>query len=309
LCSGLESGSYSLNRVRLHLLEHHGQRSARTLRRLLDKHTHLLATLLIANNIANYTSSAAMTVLIEAWGLSDWQVIGLNVLIVTPLLFIFCETLPKDLFVAHADGLMYRFAPVLLWMQRLFTVVGLQPLITGIGQLVMQAMKIQTNVLTFHPRRQVGTLVREGVGYGLLSDEQSALAERVLALAGRRVGDEMVPWSQVISVKLDDSPASLWTLADRTSVSRFPVLDGGGKVVGVLSLYDALLLTPETCPPIRALMKPVKSMPVRTASRAALQQMQADHLPLAIVTDRDKPVGIVTIKDLVEPVTGELAAW
>lgn len=309
LCSGLETGTYSLNRVRLHLLEHRGQRSARIMRRLLDRHTHLLATLLIANNIANYAGSAAMTVLIEDWGLEDWQIIVLNVLIVTPVLFIFGETLPKDLFVAHADTLMYRFSGLLLWMQRVLTAIGLQPLVTGIGHGAMRALRMQPHVLTFHPRRQVGTLVREGVGYGLLSDEQSALAERVLGLAGRRVEDEMVPWAQVIKVKLDDPPEVLWRLADRTSVSRFPVLDGGGKVVGVVSLYDALRHKVGACPPVSELLKPVRSIDRRVPSRNVLQQMQVDHVPLAIVVDRSRPIGIVTIKDLVEPVTGELAAW
>jgi len=46
-------------------------------------------------------------------------------------------------------------------------------------------------------------------------------------------------------------------------------------------------------------------MPVRSA----LRQVQTNGATLAIVTDNDRPAGIVTIKDLVEPITGELAGW
>ena len=43
-----------------------------------------------------------------------WALIGLQTLLVTPLLFVFAETLPKDLFRTHTDRWTYRLAPVIL---------------------------------------------------------------------------------------------------------------------------------------------------------------------------------------------------
>src|SRR5690606_32443968 len=87
LYSGLETGSYSLNRVRLQVLRHQGWRSARTLDRLLHNPVTLLSTLLIGNNIMNYMGTAGLAVLLEDAGYSEWQTVALNCLIVTPLLF------------------------------------------------------------------------------------------------------------------------------------------------------------------------------------------------------------------------------
>ncbi|MEX0653034.1 MAG: CNNM domain-containing protein [Phycisphaeraceae bacterium] len=308
--SGLETGAYSLNRVRLQIFAHQHQRSASLLRRMVDDPVGLLTTLLIGNNIANYMGTAGLAVILEGTGFNEWQAILLNTLIVTPILFVFGETLPKDLFSVYADRLMYRLAWLLEGSRWLYTYTGLVPLIALVTRAVMAGLGQKGQVRPFHPRRQVQALVREGVGYGLLSDDQSAIAERVLGLASRKVADEMVPWEEVITVRLDDEPAVLWTLADRTSRSRFPVVDEGGKAVGEINLTDALLHAPDTCPPIRELMRPPLVVRASLPLRRGLAELQRHKSALAVVTDdAGRTVGIITIKDCVEAITGELASW
>ena len=47
----------------------------------------------------------------------------------------------------------------------------------------------------------------------------------------------------------------------------------------------------------------------RTPLRQGLNQLQRQHQSLAVVLDQGRPVGIVTVKDLIEPITGDLASW
>ncbi|MFP4144612.1 MAG: CNNM domain-containing protein [Phycisphaeraceae bacterium] len=310
LFSGLETGAYSINRVRLQIYYHQHRRAAATLRRLLDRPVSLLTTLLIGNNIANYLGTASLAVILDARGLSDWQTVLLNTLIVTPLLFVFGETLPKDLFSAFADRLMYRLAWLLNATRIVLTWTGLVPLIAGLTRLITVRMRQDGQVHAFHPRRQVQALVKEGVGYGLLSDYQSAIVERVLGLTHRRVGDEMIPWAEVIRVGIEDPPEKLWELADRTSHSRFPVVSSRGRVLGVVHVMDALLHEQGPPPAVRELMSPAVSFSAKMPLREGLTRMQRSGAALAIVTGaRGEPVGIVTPKDLVEVITGELASW
>ncbi|MCC7146550.1 MAG: DUF21 domain-containing protein [Phycisphaeraceae bacterium] len=307
--SGVETGIYSINRVRLELLAEQGRRSAWRLKHLLARPTSVLSTLLIGNNLANYVGTAGVTLLLEQMGLRDWQVIIANILIVTPLLFVFGETLPKDLFAAHSDVLTYRMSWLLEGSRRVFRVMGLLPLVELIslrltGSIHPQAMR------TLHPRRQVEMLVREGVGRGLLSDEQSAIIERVMALSERTVDQEAVPWERVVKVNIDDPPSSLWALADQTSLSRFPVVDDEGIVLGIVSLYDALQHEQDQCPSIGTLMKPAPAIEAGTLLRLALDRFQREKLALAIVVgEQYAPRGLVTVKDLIEPIIGDLASW
>ncbi|MCC7203831.1 MAG: DUF21 domain-containing protein [Phycisphaeraceae bacterium] len=310
LFSGMEMGVYSLNRVRLEILADQASYSAALLRRLTRDPVTLLSTLLIGNNIANYLGTLGLALLLEHRGFADWQVILLNVAIVTPILFVFCETLPKDLFAAYSDRLTYRLAPAVEAIRRLLTWTGLLPIVMGFTRMVEKLLPGSRHHAGLHPRRHMQLLVSEGVGRGLLSDEQSVLVERVLALNDLRVVDEAVPWSKVISVKLSDPPAALFRLADRTSLSRFPVLDDQGRVAGVVSLYDALQHDPASCPPVAQLMRPAVTVEPQMPLRAALRLFQKQRLDLAIVAGReDAPRGLVTVKDLVEPITGELVAW
>ncbi len=307
--SGLETGAYSINRVRLHIFDQQNVRNARALVRMLHRPTALLTTLLIGNNIVNYMGTASLAVLLEAWGLSEWETIILNTLIITPMLFIFGETLPKDLFSAYSDRLMYPLTPVLVWAQRLFTVTGLLPLINAVTSGVFRLIGEPSGSVMFHPRRQVEVLVKEGVGHGLLSDEQSAIVERVMALTDRRVGQEMVAWDEVITLRLSDDADAVRQLAERTSRSRFPVVDDAGRVTGMVDVMDALLSGPDSCPPVRELQQPVLTMDANEPLRDALAKLQKREHAFAVVMRQGRPVGIVTIKDLVEPITGELTSW
>ncbi len=308
LFSGLETGIYSLNRVRLHLLTHQGNWRALILSRLLENPNALLASLLIGTNVATYVTTAAIGKLLAGAGYSDGQIIIYNVLMVTPLLFVLAETLPKDLFSVFADRLVYPFARFLQVLKWGLTLTGLLPLVTGLSSVFMRLLGIKKqDAALSHPRRRIGMFMREGVGHGLLSDGQSAMMQRVLVLHQRCVEDEMTPWQEVVTVQQSDDAQSLWALAKRSSLSRYPVLDDTGSVMGVVSLYEALfgdkkLNVAQRC-------RSILQIEAGTASWAALGQLKQHHASLAVVQQNGQPVGIVTIKDLVEPITGELASW
>lgn len=309
LFSGLETGLYSLSRIRLHTLAESGNMRARIIQSLLHDPRTMLTTLLVSNNIANYTATSALGVILGAAGYSDWQVIGLNLLIMNGVLFVLGEVLPKDLFAAHADRLVYPFARLLDGLRRFCRYSGLLALITAVSDLVFWATGSKNTATLSPPRQVVGLLLREAIEPGLVSDEQSAMAERVLELGGRTIGQEMTPWAKVVKVGLDDAPAMLWDLAGRPGPTRLPVVNKAGQPVGMVSLYEVLMHDRDACPPMDRLMEPPILMDRSTPLRQALSRLQTSHLALAIVTDRGRPVGVVSVKDLLEPITGELSTW
>ena len=309
LFSGLETGIYSLNRVRLHILEHQRNRNARIIQYLMANSSTLLVTLLISNNIVNNLATSAVGKILGNAGCSSLEIIVYDILILTPLLFIFAETLPKDLFNVHADRFVYPFARFLLMIKWALTLCGILPLATLLGSLTMRLLGGNSKAVVFHPRMQVATLVREGVGYGLLSDEQSALTGRVLRLVHCSLEDEMTPWSDVVRLDITATTDTIWDYARKSSLSRYPVIDEQGNVQGMMSLHETLLYGKDNCPPIRELLQPLPQMDVTVPLRVALRQLQDSQSAMGLVVKDNKPVGIVTVKDLVEPITGELTSW
>ena len=308
LFSGIETGCYAVSRIKLHLLSQHGDPAARRLERWLEKPQSLLSTLLIGNNVCNYMGTFGLAVLLNNAGFSDLAQVFLNILIVTPLLLILGETLPKDLFAGYSDKLLYPLTPFIGVTKRLLTWVGLVPLVTLFGAGVLRLLGGGSGGALAHPRRRVQALMREGVGQ-VVTHEQSDLLERVFLAERRLVGDETVPWSAVQTVSIGATAAELFALAQRSSRSRLPVVDPDGRVVGVLDLFEMLLFTPEECPALAELLNPAAYISPYTGLRTAWAAFQANGWGLAIVGDPEKPVGVVTMKDLVEPITGELIRW
>jgi len=309
LFSGMETGAYRLNRVRLYVQASRGRASAKLLERVINKPASLIGTLLIGNNLCNYAGTAGLGVILSTMDLSVAQAVLINTVLVTLVLFIFGETLPKDLFAAHADRLMYPLARVIFGLRTLFTWTGVLPVIVLLSTIAVRLTgKSSEGPLT--PRKRVAQMVREGAGVGLISSEQTEIAQRALALSNQRVLNECTPWSSVITIGIDTDRAALRALARRTPRSRLPVVDRRGRVLGVVDQIDALLLDENEPRPVRKAMEPAVFMPGTTTVREALSRMQREHIGLAIVTRADqRPAGVITVKDLVETLTGEIKHW
>jgi len=311
LFSGLETGIYTLNRVRLHLRSGQGDRRALILEGMIGNPNRTLGTLLIGNNIANYAASLGITALLEAGGFGDWGVVLFTAMILTPILFVLGEVVPKDTFQNHTDSLTYHFARFLKFTERLLTVTLLLPLIDGISRVLGWVMGANRSAfLGGHPRRVVTQLVRESVGHGVISAYQSDMIERVLHPPEQVVEEAMVPWPQVVTLRANQPVEAVWSLADRHPHSRFPVVDREGRPLGVLDVFDVLTREANDVPALEALVSDVPRLPVGTGISEALSRLRHEQSPMAFVVDpRQAIIGLVTTKDLVEPITGELDVW
>lgn len=305
VCSGLETGLYVVNRVRLAVRAGRGDARARRLEDELERPQRLLATLLIANNSANYAGSLGVAAIIESFAIPIWAVVVLNTAVVVPVLFVFGETIPKDLFRTRADIWMPRFARSLSLGRGLLTFVGLVPLLTLVSDLIRRLMGVAAEDAT-SPRARVTRYIRESHASGSLTEAQLDLADRALAMRRRTVGSEMTPWRQVSTVPRSEAEADVRKVARRTLRSHLPVVDGG-RVVGVVEVQDLLLHGGST-----ASMMVTEVPRFTPAARAfeALETLRRSRRPMGIVEDgAGRPLGVVTLKDLVEPLLGDLRAW
>lgn len=311
LYSGMETGVYQLNRVRLHLLVDAGDRRATLLERMVAYPNRVLGTLLIGNNVANYLASMGISGLLAAMAYNDWQIVGITALILTPLLFVFGEVLPKDMFRTNTDRLTYHCARFLWATQVVVRYTGLGPLIDGVSWLLSKALGApQLGSAALHPRRVVTQLMKEGIDRGLISPYQSEVIDRVLHPTEYHVSDAMVPWDATQKVQTGKPPEAIWAVADRTRFSRLPLVDQGGDVVGVLSVLDVLRLSVDQCPPLAELARPITQLKPDEPIREALRRLRAEQSAMGLVVDEaGRPLGIVTVKDLVEPITGDLTMW
>jgi len=307
LFSGLETGLYTLNRVRLTVQAARREPAALRLRRELGRLSRTLSVLLLGTNAANYLGSYALAELLHGAGLSDWTLIALEAAVFAPLLFVFAETLPKELFRRHTDHWTYWLSAVIPISRWTFALTLLLPSVQFFAALLSRLAGAHDTRATT-ARQRVSRMIKEGVGAGVLSESQTTLADRALTMRERTVAGVMVPWREVVSLPVDADRTTREALMRRRNFTRLPVVDHGGRVIGIISWIDAMLHREE--PTGRLLHEPVSFTP-RTRLLEAILTMRQEQQAMAIVLapHTGRPIGLLTLKDLVEPLTGELAAW
>ncbi|MCL4743079.1 MAG: DUF21 domain-containing protein [Phycisphaerales bacterium] len=308
LCSGLEMGLYSLSRVRLDLRASASppDRAARMLHRELERPDRMLTTLLLGNNAFNYFGILGVTALLEGAGYSEAAVIAFSVLVVTPALLVVAESTPKEVFRVGADRLTPVFSAPLAGLRWVFTVTLVLPALLAVGRWAARMLGTPPGDSTGDARQRVAVLLLEGAGHGVLSESQSSLLDRALALRTARVGDEMVAWAGVRTIGADWPRGRVVAALAQVRHTRLPVVDGRGRVVGVLRQMD-VFLRPRAS--VRELMTPVRRLDPGMSVQDALSVMRGEGAALAIVERGGRPLGVVTVKDLVEPLIGDIREW
>ena len=118
----------------------------------------------------------------------------------------------------------------------------------------------------------------------------------------------MVPWPRVTTISRSLEPESRRRVLKRSRFTRLPVVDNDGRLVGVLNTVRAL------SDPDRAtvdLMRQPLLLDANDSMLEAIDRLRSEGRGMGIVVKAGTltPLGVVTVKDLVEPLTGELAAW
>lgn len=307
LLAGLETGMYSLSRVRLSIRAARGDRRSARLAAEYARPRRMLAALLVANAIAGWVASFGVSQIFDGLGYGPVKSVLLDLLVLVPVVFLFGEVLPKDLFRIHADRWMPRFAGFLVAVRLLLTMTALLPVVGAIGAFATWIFGGRGRSEVVEERARVWAMLAEGAGTGGLSDAQLGFADRVFTMRGISIGQEMKPWRQVATIRLEAAPAERARAFLQSGASRLPVIDRAGRVVGVVSATDHLS-TPEAS--TEALARPALVLRAETPALEAIGAMRRDRARLAIVAEApERPLGIVTMKDLVEPLVGDLAVW
>ena len=304
---GMETGMYVLNKVRLDLRAEAGGRGARLLRKQLDNPENLLVVLLIGTNVAAYTATFAVSAMFDLAGAGAWAWLY-TVAAATPILFIFGESVPKNVFRRSAESLVYRMAWLFGGASVLFNACGAAPLVRVFTSLLMRLVGRGDRRGRAMAPRSMGAIVAEGAAGGALTHFQSVMAEKVMRIRKVTLGDVMTPMRAVAQVPVDVSRDQLIETIRGHEFSRLPLMNGDGQVAGILDIYDVLMGADDEPPADKATTPPVMS--ASTAVTDALYRLQRGHNVLAVVADaRGRHAGIVTVKDLVEEIVGELEEW
>jgi len=308
LYSATETGVYMLNRMRLDLNAEEGNVRAGRLRRLLGNMNNVLAVLLIGSNVSEYFATFAISAMFVMGGAENAE--WLTLVVATLVLFVLDSAVPKSVAQRFGDGLTVRLS-LFLWLSHVFyNAIGLAGLVRGVSwglmRLFRRSPRLPRHTLLSHD--VLPALVAEGQASGVLTHQQSIMADRIMHIEEKFLRDVMIAMPRVVKAPVNVWRVEVIELLRAQNHWRLPLMDPHGQVAGVLDLYDVLLGPPDQ-EPSRCMTEPLvlqEHLPVTEA----LYHMQRHRRVMAVVGNKSgKHTGIVTIKDLVEEIVGELDVW
>ncbi len=308
LYAGAETGVYCINHIRLRHKANSGLWAAKTIHRLIEDSQSLVCTILVGNNIVNYTATAFFIVALKNT-FSPHKAELYATLILTPFILVFGELLPKSIFQERANSMLLRLAPMLDASSYIF-----KPVVT----LLIKVNKIpyffikdtgRTRNPFFSPQR-LGYFFSEGAKEGVVTPYQNLMAKNIMKLGRVTLRNVMIPLKNVTLIPTTITGPDLTNIVRSRKFSRLPIYEEHkSNIIGIINLFDFLSAN-STRPDIRGFIRKAAYFDSNMPIDDVLLKLQQSKQNMGIVIDQNKKaVGIVTIKDLVEEIVGELAVW
>lgn len=160
-------------------------------------------------------------------------------------------------------------------------------------------------------RKELLEVLREAHQNKLLDSEALAIVEGAIQVADLQVRDIMVPRSQMMSIKANQTPKEFLPSIIEAAHSRYPVVgESLDDVVGILLAKDLLPLILSGEQPnfnIKDLLRPATFVPESKRLNVLLREFRANHNHMAVVIDEYGGVaGLVTIEDVLEQIVGDI---
>jgi CBS domain containing-hemolysin-like protein len=293
-----------------------GKWSALLLADVMRDSSGLLLSLLVGTNLAHYLATSLITGVFLAVVTSERAAELYTMAVAAPLLFVFSDLIPKNVFLQRADTLTFFVAPLLYVSHKILTWCGAVPLLRlmarSFARLIGSPISPKAAIASGQIH-QVRAILRDTEEEGLLSDVQTEMVDRIANIPGVRLSMVMVPLDRVHAVEIHSGRATLLNELAKRASTRLPVWQNTPtEMVGFINLYD-VLGSGEEFTSLEKFLLPIRSLDADTSIADAINIMRREQLKLVLATrrrgQRDVPLGIVTMKDLVEELLGELVEW
>ena len=304
--SGSETALVAVPRERVAQLLDTDRRAARVVA-LTEDPDRMLGTLLVANNFVNILGASVATVLFvdllgEDWG--PWVATAA----VTAVVLLLGEITPKSLATRYPERFSLFVAPMIWRLSRV-----LRP----VSDLFLAAARGLFRLFRIDVRRGPDPVTEEDIRAMAVLGERTgdiAAAEReiihqLFRVADRQVREVMTPRPDILTLEAPVTVAAVREAVAAGGHSRFPVIgEDLDDLVGVLHVKDLLRMPAEPGPEeIRRVLREPHYVPESKPLLELLGELRAGRRAFAFVLDEHGGIeGIVTVKDLVSELVGEL---
>ncbi len=273
-------------------------------RDLLDHTSRLLVTILLGNNLVNILgASAASAVAISFLG--EGKGLIASTVVMTLLVLVFCEVLPKAAAARHPRRIGFAVAlPIYVLHQALRPVhILFDRIVEPVVRRVGGGVGIEDQAAT----EAVLRLAR-ATANGEPDGTPLAIMGATAGAAEMTVDEIMVPRTEIVAFPGSTLPAELLEAVLAERYTRVPIYgESIDQVLGIVHLKDLIELVRAGGSDVRTIVKPVLRVPERKPILLLLQEMQRGFMHMAVVKDEfGVTLGLCTAEDILEEIVGEI---
>ena len=323
--SASEMAYSSCNSMRLESIKDDkgkGWKKAATAMKIVENFDQALSAILIGNNLVNIAASSMSSVLViivmTAAGLNPDNYGWLSTLVITILVIIFGETMPKISAKRNATKIAMRNAPFVNFLMIVF-----KPIIWLVVKtiaLITKPLKGEQDANQEESVEELQSIIETAEDEGIIDEDDSNLMQAAIDFADKSAMDVMTARVDVCAIDIEDSWKDIKATIDSSIYSRIPVYEGTiDNVIGILhlnKLFKTLAnieeqgkaIDEEEAPiDIRTLLMPPCYVYKTMKLPKVLNQLKGAKQHLAIVTDEySGTLGVVSMEDVLEQIVGEI---
>lgn len=176
---------------------------------------------------------------------------------------------------------------------------------------LLKVIGVKEDAVNAVTEEEIHAMLVEGRTAGVIESQEHTMVRNVFRLDDRQIGSLMVPRSDVVCLDIDDSFETNLLRIEQADHARFPVIRGDmNNIVGVLNARQWLASAVLSSGGSRELRdQPLQTalyVPETITGMELLDNFRTSDVHMAFVIDEYGEVqGIVTLKDLIEAITGE----
>ena len=303
--SASEIAFFSLSPGDLSEIEEGQTSSDRRISALLDDSEHLLATILISNNFVNVTIIMLCNYFFAStihWGNSVILEFLVITVILTFLLLLFGEIMPKIYSAQHTLKFCRKAAPVISFLKTLFS--PLSALLVRSSFLINKCVAKKNYNISVDELSQALELTDKNE-----ISEESNILEGIIRFGGETAKEVMTPRLDMVDLEINTPYAEVLKCIVDNAYSRIPVYaESRDNIKGILYIKDLLPhLNKMDNFRWQTLIRPAYFVPETKMIDDLLRDFQANKIHIAIVVDEfGGTSGIVTMEDILEEIVGNI---
>ncbi len=308
--SGIEMAFYSVNRMSIELNKKHGKSGGQILDQFIDKPVHILGTTLVGFNIfLIFFGLQISNVMRPVWQTMrwhpDWFTILIEIVASTLLVLVISEFLPRAIFRAKANTLLYKTAQLTDIFYQMF-----YPVAAFFIFIAQWILKYLFNIRVDEKKEAFGKSDLEHLFHFSRDPEDerntlnAELFENALELPHVRIRQCLVPRKEIAGIDINEPLENLRRLFVETKLSRIIVYNENIDHIAGYVHQLAMFRKPAT---IRDALMPIPAVPESMTATDLISKFTREHRSIAWVVDEfGGTAGIITMEDVLEEIFGEI---